>query len=138
DNGGVTRGICTVTDDALVGIDETKEIVKNGTDARSGDLALSGDALVSMNFWCFPSDFIDVLKKGFPEYLSGMNNPLKDEYLLPIIVDGMLKEGGKVTVLPSQDKWFGVTYQEDKPAVIESFKKLREEGVYQADLYADL
>ena len=138
DNGGVIRGICTVKDDALVGIDETKEIVKDGTDARSGDIALSGDALVSMNFWCFPSDFIDVLKKGFPEFLSGMNNPLKDEYLLPIIVDGMLKEGGKVTVLPSQDKWFGVTYQEDKPAVIESFKKLREEGVYQADLYADM
>ena len=138
DNGGVTRGICTVKDDVLVGIDETKEIVKDGMDAKSGNRAISGDALVSMNLWCFPADFIDVLKKGFPEFLSAMANPLKDEYLLPIIVDGMLKEQLQVTVLSTQDKWFGVTYKEDKPAVIASFKKLMEEGVYQADLYSDL
>ena len=67
-----------------------------------------------------------------------MQNPLKDEYLLPIIVDGLLHQGVEVSVLPTHDQWFGVTYKEDKAAVTESFKKLYQQGVYQEDLYGDL
>ena len=67
-----------------------------------------------------------------------MQDPLKDEYLLPIIADGMLKSGTKFSVLPTDDRWFGVTYLEDKPGVVESLRKLIDSGVYASDLYSDL
>ena len=63
---------------------------------------------------------------------------MKEEYLLPIIADAMLKEGVAFTVLSSHDHWFGVTYKEDKPAVVNSFRKLIADGVYGEDLYGDL
>ncbi len=138
ENGGVTRGICTVENGALTAIAETKNIVKSGDHAEADGKALPSDSLVSMNFWCFPGGFMDELKAGFPEFLAGMENPLKDEYLLPILMDGLLKKGVKVSVLPTDDKWFGVTYKEDKPAVVESFRRLLEEKVYRQELYSDL
>ena len=91
-----------------------------------------------MNFWCYPAEFIKVLEEGFPEFLKGMKDPMTEEYLLPIIADGMLKEGTEFTVLPTDDHWFGVTYKEDKPAVVESFRKLIENGEYRENLYSDL
>ena len=91
-----------------------------------------------MNFWCYPKEFIDILKTGFPEFLKNMSDLIKDEYLLPIIADGMIKDNINFTVLSTNDKWFGVTYKEDKPAVIESFKKLIEAGEYKENLYSDL
>ena len=96
------------------------------------------NSLVSMNFWCYPAEFMEELKQGFPIFLQTMTNPQKDEYLLPIIADGMLKKGIGFSVLPTDDKWFGVTYKEDKPAVVESFRRLIENGIYQKDLYSDL
>lgn len=138
DNGGVTRGICTVEDGKLVGINETKNIVKDGDGASVDGNPVDINSLVSMNFWCYPRDFIDILKEGFPKFLDSMSDPQKDEYLLPIIADEMLKEGGVFSVLPTNDKWFGVTYREDKPAVVENFRQLIEAGVYKADLYSDL
>lgn len=100
-------------------------------------MKLDVDSLVSMNFWCYPLEFIDLLRKGFPEFISGMKDPLKDEYLLPIIADGMLKQGVEFEVLPSDDMWFGVTYQEDKESM-ESFRGLYAAGAYGEDLYGDL
>ena len=138
DNGGVTRGICVVEDGTLVGIHETKNIVKTATGAVAGDQVLDVESLVSMNFLCYPKEFIGILREGFPRFLADMKNPLTDEYLLPVIADEMMKKGTKYSVLPTGDRWFGVTYKEDKPAVMESFRKLIEEGVYQADLYSDL
>lgn len=138
ENGGVTRGVCTVENGKLVGINETKNIVKDGEGASADGTPVDINSLVSMNFWCYPKDFLDVLKEGFPKFLDSMNDPQKDEYLLPIIADEMLKEGVEFSVLPTNDKWFGVTYKEDKPAVVESFKKLIEAGVYKEDLYSDL
>ncbi len=138
DNGGVTRGICNVTDRRLTGISETKNIVKDGDGASVDDRPVDMKSLVSMNFWCYPTEFIDVLRDGFSEFLKGMKDPMKDEYLLPIIADRMLKDGLELSVLPSNDKWFGVTYKEDKADVVDSFKKLIEAGVYKADLYSDL
>ena len=64
-----------------------------------------------------------------------MKDPIKDEYLLPIIADEMLKEGYDYTVIPTEDQWFGVTYKEDKEAVMKSFNNMIEEGIYTADLY---
>ena len=138
DNGGVTRGICSVENGALTGITETCDIVKAPNGAAVHGIDIDVNSLVSMNFWCLPLEFMDVLKNGFPRFLAGMTNPLKDEYLLPIIVDGLLKSGTPVSVLPTGDQWFGVTYKEDKAAVVESFKKLYQQGVYQNDLYSDL
>ncbi len=157
EHGGVTRGICTVENGKLTGIKETKNIVKKADGAEAvicrekdtGDRmqgtgeakkteerkVLDPEALVSMNFWCYPAAFMDVLKDGFPKFLEKMKDPLKDEYLLPIIADGMLKEGVEFTVLPTDDKWFGVTYKEDKPAVVESFRQLIKAGVYTEELY---
>ena len=139
DNGGVTRGICNVDEKGqLTGIDETHDIVKTVGGARAGEKELDLNALVSMNFWCLPESFIEELDKGFPVFLSEMKNPLKDEYLLPTIVDGLIKKGTAVSVLPTDDKWFGVTYKEDKASVVESFKQLYAEGAYDEKLYADL
>ncbi len=138
DNGGVTRGICKVENGKLIGINETKNIVKDCGGASANGETIDIDSLVSMNFWCYPKEFINVLRNGFPEFLHSMNDPQKDEYLLPIIADGMLKDGVEFTVIPTDDKWFGVTYKEDKPAVVESFRKLIKSGVYEVDLYSDL
>ena len=138
DNGGVTRGICKVVDDKLIGIDETKNIIKTESGAESNDIQIDTNSLASMNFWCYPKEFIDILKTGFPEFLKNMSDPIKDEYLLPIIADEMIKDNINFTVLSTNDKWFGVTYKEDKPAVIESFKKLIEAGEYKENLYSDL
>ena len=138
DNGGVTRGICTVKDGKLIAINETKNIVKTATGAEANGKALDIESLVSMTFWCYPKEFLDVLKNGFPAFLNSMTDPMKDEYLLPIIADGMLKEGVEYSVLSTEDQWFGVTYQEDKEAVRENFKRLILAGVYNSDLYEDL
>lgn len=138
ENGGVTRGICTVKDGKLAGIDEIKNIVKTAGGAEANGKQLDIDALVSMNFWCYPREFLPVLKAGFPKFLHAMKEPLKDEYLLPVIADGMLKGGTEFSVLPTDGAWFGITYQEDKPSVAENFKKLYAAGIYKTDLYSDL
>lgn len=153
DNGGVTRGICNVKDGKLVGITETRNIVKikrsvavsrTGTYINIVEGALANgksiplDSLVSMNFWCFPVNFMEVLENGFPAFLANMSAPLKNEFLLPNIVDDLLKTGATVSVLPTDAQWFGVTYRKDKASVVESFKKLYAEGVYREDLYSDL
>lgn len=138
DNGTVTRGICSVDDGKLVGIAETKNIMKTPEGASADGKVLDVDSLVSMNFWCYPLSFVDLLKEGFFQFINNMKDPMKDEYLLPIIADGMLKSGTEFVVLPTHDQWFGVTYKEDKASVVESFKKLYEEGVYRGELYEDL
>lgn len=138
DNGGTTRGVCTVENGRLVGISETKNIIKTAFGAEADGVALDVNVLVSMNFWCYPPSFMEVLRKGFPAFLASMVDPMKDEYLLPIIADGMLKEGTEFSVLSTDDSWIGVTYKEDKPAVVESFKRMLDEGTYQPDLYGDL
>ena len=139
DNGGVTRGVCTVDRDGkLIGINETKNIIKTPAGAQADGKTLDAESLVSMNFWCYPASFMEELKRRFVPFLQGMKDPAKDEYLLPIIADGMLKEGTAFTVLPTDDQWFGVTYREDKASVAASFQALMDQGVYRQDLYSDL
>ncbi len=138
ENGGVTRGICAVSEGRLTGITETKNVVKTADGAAADGRALDVDSPVSMNFWCYPAEFMAVLRAGFPVFLAEMRDPMKDEYLLPDIADAMLKEGTVFSVLPTDDRWFGMTYRADVPAVRESFRRLIEEGVYREDLYGDL
>ena len=90
--------------------------------------------------WGLPAAFLDELEKGFPQFLSELKEgDIKSEYLLPKIIDKLVENGrAKVTVLETRDKWFGVTYKEDKQTVIDSFAKLVADGVYQKNLFSDL
>lgn len=138
DNGVVTRGVCKVQDGILTDIIETSNIRKTETGAEADGMDLPLDTVVSMNFWCLPCSFIEELKRGFPVFLNTLSNPLKDEYLLPTIVGDLVHEGIEVVVEESHDKWFGVTYHEDKEYVIEQFKKLYANGYYKEELYSDI
>lgn len=143
DNGGVTRGVCEVDESGyLTGIDETKNIVRTPEGAavlnENGERRLDPKNLVSMNMWGFDGEFPELLESGFQRFLaSGGEKDLKSEFLLPIFIDERIRDGkAKVTVLPTDATWFGVTYQEDKEAVIESFAQLVRDGEYNEDLYA--
>lgn len=138
DNGAVTRGVCEVEDGILKGIVETSNIIKTEAGAEADGKTLSLEGIVSMNFWCLPTEFMGVLEKEFPLFLSSMKDPLKDEYLLPTIVGDEVNRGVQVKVSESEDMWFGVTYHEDKEYVVQEFKKLYDKGVYQEELYSDL
>ncbi|MCM1180350.1 MAG: sugar phosphate nucleotidyltransferase [Clostridium sp.] len=139
ENGGVTRGVCQVDENGhLVDVNETSDIIKtaDGAAIEGSDQPIDAKSHVSMNMWGLTPEFIDILEKGFSEFLDNLgDNPLKAEYLLPIIIDKLIKEDrASVTVLETKDKWFGVTYAEDKQYVIDSFQKLVEEGVYHSPL----
>lgn len=142
ENGAVTRGVCKKDEnDWLTEVVETSNIVKTADGAAVDGVAIDADSNVSMNMWGFTPKFMEMLNEGFVEFFKNdvPANPLKSEYLLPIFVGQLLKEGKlSVKVLESQDKWFGVTYAEDKPLVVASFKKLIEAGVYPVDLFSDL
>lgn len=90
-----------------------------------------------MNMWGLPAKFIDELEKGFPEFLaSRKEGDIKSEYLLPQVIDRLVSEGkARVKVLETPDKWFGVTYKEDKQAVIDSLRALIANGAYPEKLY---
>ena len=142
ENGGVTRGICSVNEDGhLTKVTETKNIVKTpeGAAVRGEDgrlTSVAADCPVSMNMWGFTPEIFEVLENGFAEFLENLSDPMKGEYLIPTIVDGLIQEQkANVTVLESRDKWFGVTYKEDKPAVVRSFRELIDAGVYREKLF---
>ena len=138
DNGGVTRGICKMDEqNNLTEVVETKNIVKTATGAETDGVAVDVNSLVSMNMWGLTPDFMEILEKGFSEFLSGLApEDTKKEYLLPELVDHLIKnESAEVDVLETKDTWFGVTYQEDKEVVIKAFKELTEAGVYPDGLY---
>ncbi len=146
DNGGVTRGVCKVnTDNMLTEIVETRGIVKTRDGAavqnEEGELtSIDVDSEVSMNMWGLSPAFIGILEDGFNQFLDSLDadNPT-GEYLLPTIIGGLLEEGKmQVEVLQSHDKWFGVTYREDKKDVTEEIQKLVADGVYAEKLYADV
>ena len=144
DIGGVTRGVCTVDENgALAGITETRNIVKtpDGAAVQEGDglRPLDPESLVSMNMWLLTPDFLQGLEADFAAFKKNMRDPLKDEFLLPEIVDGLLGDGkATVQVIRTSDQWFGVTYQQDKPRVADAFRQLIDQGVYRADLFSDL
>ena len=153
DNGGVTRGVCKVEGGHthITDVVETSNIVKtqeNGkVGAKADGVILDPESYVSMNFWGFPAKegkdpaYLDVLEQGFVEFFENTvsSNPLKAEYLLPTHIGELLRENKvAVKVLETTDKWFGVTYKEDKQSVVESFRELIAKGVYQKELYSDL
>lgn len=142
ENGGVTRGICSVDEKQhLTKVTETKNIVKTEEGAavqkEDGSLVpVAADCPVSMNMWGFTPEIFQVLETGFADFLQNLSDKMKGEYLIPTIVDQLIQEKkANVTVLESKDKWFGVTYKEDKPSVVRSFQELIEAGVYKKKLF---
>lgn len=139
DNGGVTRGIAKMnSENFLTDVVETKNIVKTSSGASVDDTPVDVESLVSMNMWGLTPDFIKLLEKGFVEFFEkNKDNLLSAEYLLPIYIDELLHNGEiSVKVLPTPDKWFGVTYKEDKELVVNSFKELIASGVYNEKLFS--
>ncbi len=140
ENGSVTRGLCSVDEnDYLDEITETFNIRREGEKVLAGEeetIEVSEDSHVSMNMWGCPPEFIDVLDSEFNAFLEESSENPKAEFLLPIVIDKLLK-GGKATckMLESRDKWFGVTYAEDKQAVADSIKQLISDGVYPEKLW---
>lgn len=153
DNGGVTRGVCKVAEGHthIIDVVETSNIIKTVDNGKIGaevdGIKLNPKSYVSMNFWGFPAKegcapaYLDVLEQGFKVFFENdvKANPMKAEYLLPTHIGGLLRDGKyTVKVLETKDKWFGVTYKEDKESVVQSFKKLIADGVYKEELYSDL
>lgn len=147
ENGGVTRGVCQVGQDGILkSVTETYQIEKKGEELSAFDkegnpVSVSGEQHVSMNMWGLTPEFLEMLERGFEEFFKKHNEKdiLKAEYLLPIYIDELLQKGqASVRVLESNDKWFGVTYKEDKEFVVKSFEQLIKNGVYKEKLFEDL
>lgn len=146
DNGGVTRGVCEVAEDEILSrVTETYNITKTAqgatgvtaTDKAGNPVSVRGDQHVSMNMWGLTPAFIKELEKGFPDFLASLKEgDFTTEYLLPTIIDQMIHDDrARVKVLETRDKWFGVTYREDKAAVIESIRGLIQDGIYKERLF---
>ena len=144
ENGTVSRGICQAEDGKLKSIVEHLKIGKEA-DGRITDTLPDGtkveipsDAPVSMNLWGFGAEYMEVLKAGFIEALDRIlvENPLKGEYYIQTPINKQINEGtATYEVLTSSDKWFGVTYKEDKPDVVAKFAALMADGTYPVNLW---
>ena len=147
DNGHVARGVCGLNaDKELVNVTERTRIEKRngGIEYSENDgktwTKIDGDTLVSMNMWGFTHSILEEIRDGFPAFLeSGLKeNPLKCEYFLPAVVSTLLEEGrATVKVLESEDKWYGVTYKEDKPVVVAAVQELKDKGLYPQRLWEE-
>ena len=122
ENGTVARGICTVQDGYLADVTEVTDIPK--------DNDYPGGTIVSMNFWGLNPTIFDELEEQFAVFRETADIE-RDEFFIPTVINNMVKEGkARVRVLKTEDKWYGVTYKEDKEAVVEAIKKLTAEGKY--------
>ena len=145
ENGSVARGVCTVDGEHILrDIVERTAIEKDGDDARFTEdgggswTALPGNTTVSMNMWGFTRSFLDEALARFPAFLDKAlaENPLKGEYFLPSVVEQLIGGGkARVRVLLSQDKWYGVTYREDKPTVVAAIAEKTKAGLYPDRLW---
>lgn len=143
ENGGVTRGVCSMDENGLLTkVTETYNIYQadDGMHATTRDgepVKVEADQHVSMNMFGLPAKFMKELEEGFPKFLANVKDgDLKAEYLLPTIIDQCIREKkGTVRLLETPDKWFGVTYKEDKPTVVAAIRKLIDDGVYPEKLF---
>ena len=142
ENGYVARGVCRVENGFLTGVTERTHIEKRGADAvytEDGEhyFDLSGDSPVSMNCWALGREMMDELVARFPAWFAenAEKNPVKGEYFLPSVANALIQEGrATVRVLPCTETWYGITYKEDLPFVIDAIAALREKGVYPETL----
>ncbi|MFV0381761.1 MAG: NDP-sugar synthase [Breznakia sp.] len=143
--GSVSRGVCEVKNGKLTNVDEILRIEKQKDniaytlDYGETWIALDNDRLVSMNMWGFQPNFIDMMEEDFIKFLQTetRDNPMNSEFYIPKEVDKMLKAKKiEVCMLSSEDKWYGITYQEDKPIVKAGIEKLIQEGKYPVPLWS--
>jgi len=123
ENGTVSRGVCDVQDGILKGVVEHTDLDKNS--------GIPLETIVSMNMWGLMPSVFESVKEDFVKFLGNLSNPLKEEFYIPFVVDNMIKhKGEKVRVLETDEKWYGVTYKEDKDTVVDAMKKFVEDGYY--------
>jgi NDP-sugar pyrophosphorylase family protein len=141
ENGSVARGVCKLGKDGLLETvtEMTKLLrVEGGVENQENPDApvkLTGQERVSMNMWGFTPQLFDVLGERFPKWLERNVRNSKAEWYIPFVIDELVKEGqADVAVLPTEGSWFGVTYREDKPMVIEAIQKLVDAGAYPMQL----
>ena len=134
ENGHVSRGVCEIENGVLKTIVERTKIMdcKFTEDDGATWTALPEDTVVSMNLWGFRTDIFDYIETGFKAFLDEKINTPKSEYYLPLIVADLIEKGEKdVKVLVAEDKWYGVTYKEDKQVVVDAITKKMEDGLYE-------
>ena len=147
ENGHVARGVCVTGEDGqLTAIHERTHIERRGDitayteDDGETWTEIPEGSIVSMNMWGFNRSLMQELKDGFPVFLEKNLpvNPLKCEYFLPFAVDDLVQDGkASVQVLTTTDKWYGVTYKEDKPFVVKAIQSLKDAGLYPENLWED-
>lgn len=144
ENGHVARGVCVLNKEGyLEAINERTKIEKHGdktqyTEDGENWVTIPEGSIVSMNCWGFQNNIIDELNKRFPAFLTqSKDNILKAEYFLPFVVDELIKENKTdVKVLKTTEKWYGVTYKEDKELVVNAVKKMIKDGKYPERLWS--
>lgn len=143
ENGTVSRGVCSVNAEGLLtDIQERTSITRNDAGTvvfREGgeEHPLTEESTVSMNFFCYAPGFVEFCEQGFQEFLQMHGQELKSEYFLPLATRSFIeKKKGIVRVIPTEARWFGVTYQEDAPEVERNIRKLVEDNEYPANLWA--
>lgn len=145
ENGSVARGVCTADADSnLISVVEHTQIeqyeggIRFTKDKGETWTDIDGETIVSMNLWGFTESFITESQTRFPAFLDEalVSNPLKGEYFLPSVVSQLLAEDkATVKVLESSDKWYGVTYREDKPGIVKALAEKADAGIYPAPLW---
>ena len=143
DYGSVSRGVCESDDQSFLKavVERTEIFRKDGKiafrDEHGRDVTLSADSLVSMNIWGFTPVIFDYIGKQFKDFFRENVSSIKAELYIPKIVNDVIKSGkGNVKILPAKDKWFGVTYKEDKQFAVQNIRKLIDKGIYPENLWA--
>jgi len=140
DHGSVSRGICQSKDGLLTDVVERTSIVRKGNNVvfqdEGKEVAIDEDSVVSMNFWGFTPKYFEQSEKDFKDFIIKNADQLKAEFYIPTVANNLItKKEATIRVLTSNDQWFGVTYQEDKPVTIANIRKLVEEGKYPDKLW---
>ncbi len=133
ENGSVSRGVCTIENGFLKDVTERTKIVDcRYTEDDVNWISLPRDTVVSMNMWGFTPDMFSYLEDAFIKFLEEKIEAPKSEFYLPFVVDSLIKSNEKrVRVIPTEDKWYGVTYREDKAAVVAALKEMIDKGLYE-------
>lgn len=142
ENGSVARGVCETRDGNLEAVVERTDISYNPdheivfTDENGVEQKLNPSTPVSMNFWGFTPDYFDYSEREFRRFLERDINTPKSEFFIPLAVDALIKNGeATVKVLDTDSRWFGVTYADDRPGVVEKFARLHQDGTYPEKLF---
>ena len=140
DNGTVSRGVCKADSNGhLLDIQEITDIAADCAylDADKNKVVLPADTIVSMNMWGFTPDLFGYLEEGFHAFLTEKIEQPKAEFFLPFQIDELIKDGRKqVKVLVAEDKWYGMTYREDKPVLKAAIAAMTAQGLYPENLWS--